>query len=124
VWQAELAELFKDFGTMVECHIPKLKADFGFVEYASSKEASDAVETAAKKELTIRGNRLRVRLSQPKAGESQGSEKLPGQQMTQAERIATYGIGTGYLAYSDNRDKRAGDQRVPFDKSMIPTSRR
>ena len=120
VSQAELEDMFKDFGNLVECHIPKLKADIGFVEYATSKEAANAVDLAAKKDLSIHGNRLRVRLSQPKAGEAQGSAKLPGQGMTQAERIATYGVGTGFISYSDNRDKRAGDQRVSFDRSMIP----
>jgi len=70
---------------------------------------------------TLDGTRLHVKLSVPRAGEVQGSDKLPGQGLSQAERIAIYGVGTGYISYAGNGgDKRAGDQRIKFDKSMVP----
>jgi len=41
--EATLEDLFKDHGTIVDIHIPKIKADIGFVEYATSSEAATAV---------------------------------------------------------------------------------
>jgi len=123
---AHLTDLFNEYGTIVECHIPKLKADIGFVEYSSSSEAAKAVRLGSAK--TLLGNPIRVNLAKPKGGEgTSGSGAFPGQGMTQAERIATYGVGTGYINYvRDHKQQHKedgfmkGDQRIPFDRSMLP----
>merc|ERR1740130_2473326 len=90
-------DVFSEFGSIVECHIPKLKADIGFVEFSSSAEAAEAVRLGSTK--TLYGQPIRVNLAKPKHEMGAGSSAFPGQGMTQAERIATYGVGTGYINY-------------------------
>jgi len=127
---ADLIEMFGGHGIIVKCHLPNTNKDIGFVEFATSSEAAAAI-AQCDSGLWHNGQALRVNLSKPKVGEVQGSAKFPGQEMTQQERIATYGVGTGYINYaydrdmSKNRPKRKdgyidGDQRIKFDRSMIP----
>ena len=132
--EADLLDIFKAHGTIVNCHIPITKKDIGFIEFTSSSEAAMAVSQCDGHSLN--GQPIRVNLSKPKVGAVQGSAAFPGQEMTQAERIATYGVGTGYINYAYDRDttknrpRKAGgqgfvdgDQRIRFDRSMVPPRR-
>eukprot|EP00658_Telonema_sp_P-2_P039634 TRINITY_DN28322_c0_g1_i1.p1 TRINITY_DN28322_c0_g1~~TRINITY_DN28322_c0_g1_i1.p1 ORF type:complete len:253 (+),score=71.77 TRINITY_DN28322_c0_g1_i1:198-956(+) len=112
----DLESHFNAYGSIVDVHMPKSKSDIGFVEYSASFEAMEAVDKANGRELL--GRTMRVNLAKPRANVTADSDKMPGGAMTQAERIATYGVGGGYISYSaefKSKDKKSGfvsgDQR-------------
>jgi len=84
-------------GTIVDYNIPQGRMDIAFVEFSSSAEAEAVVKVSNGR--IFEGRPLRVHVAKPKSG-GLGSGQFPGEGMTEADRIATYGVGRGYINYA------------------------